>query len=272
MFWLSFDFLNKLCSFSFSFVGYTLLSCQFWGITVVKFLVDCRLIENMSYSTRNERQRRLNAQLSVLPKFKALNDYEVCLIHHSTPTMQLYNLIELARRTSTFTIDTEQDYYSHQPALIQIEFVEKRSMVVLIETYHLPHPASVLFWLIRSPFKVIFRSDKLSLAGGDIIDELFAFIDYGLFSLNLIQHIHTMDVQHLFKSWYNERYPHRCRLSPSADDHITCTCPHQVVKNENDRWSLQKAIAYLFDEFLGKSREMFDVSASRTEKKVNVVN
>ena len=73
----------------------------------------------MSYLTRNERQRRLNAQLSVLPKFKALNDYEVCLITHSTPTMQLYNLIELARRASTFTIDTEQDYYSHQPALIQ---------------------------------------------------------------------------------------------------------------------------------------------------------
>ena len=226
----------------------------FGAIIIVKFLVHCRLMESMSYLTRNERQRRLNAQLSILPKFEPLNDYEVCLINHSTSTMQLQNLIELARQTSTFTIDTEQDYYSHQPALIQIEFVEKRSVVVLIETCHLPHRASILFWLIRSLCKVIFQSDKLILAWGDIINELSTFIDYGLFSLNSIQHIHTMDVQHLFKPWYNERYPHQCGLSPSADDHITCTCPHRVVKNKNDRWSLQKAIAYLFDEFLDKSR------------------
>ena len=126
--------------------------------------------------------------------------------------------------------------------------------MVLIETCHLPHRASILFWLIRSLCKVIFQSDKLILAWGDIINELSTFIDYGLFSLNSIQHIHTMDVQHLFKPWYNERYPHQCGLSPSADDHITCTCPHRVVKNKNDRWSLQKAIAYLFDEFLDKSR------------------
>ena len=117
-----------------------------------------------------------------------------------------------------------------------------------------PSRASVLFWLIRSLFKVIFQSNKLILALGNIIDELFVFIDYGLFSLNSVQHILTMDVQHLFKPWYNERYPHQCGLLPSADDHITCTYPHQVVKNKNDRWSLQKAIAYLFDKFLDKSR------------------
>ena len=88
----------------------------------------------MSYMTRNERQRQLNVQLSVLSKFEPLNDYEMCLIIHSTPT---------------FTIDTKQHYYSHQPALIQIEFVEKTSVVVLIETRYLPHRVSV-FVLVDS--------------------------------------------------------------------------------------------------------------------------
>lgn len=209
----------------------------------------------MSCMTRNERQRRLNTYFSVLPKFKPLNNYQVYLINQSTSTMQLQNLIELARQTMTFTIDTEHDYYSRQPALIQIEFVgEKKSVVVLIETCHLPPHVSILSWLIRSLFKVIFQPDKLILPWGNVIDELSAFIDCGLFSLNAIQQIHTIDVQHLFKPWYNEQYPHRCGLPSSAGDHVTCTCPYRVVKNKHDRWSLQKAIAYLFDEFLDKSR------------------
>ena len=49
-------------------------------------------------------------------------------------------------------------------------------------------------------------------------------------------------------------YPHQCHLSPSVDDHITCLCSHRPVKNLNDKWSLQKAMAYVFDEFLDKTR------------------
>ena len=36
---------------------------------------------------RNERQRQLNAQLSALPKFRPVNDHQVYLINHSTPTL-----------------------------------------------------------------------------------------------------------------------------------------------------------------------------------------
>lgn len=207
-----------------------------------------------SKQRRSERQRQLNAQLSVLPIFTAVNDHQVYLINHSTSTMLMHRLIELAKQTVTFTVDTERDYYSHQPALIQIEFVQMTSVVILVETCHLPHPASILFWLIRSLFKVIFQSDKLILAWGDLIDELIPFIDYGLFSSNLVDNITTIDVQTRFKMWYNQMYPHRCHLSPSVDDHITCLCSHRPVKNLNDQWSLQKAIAYVFDEFLDKTR------------------
>ena len=217
---------------------------------------------------RNERQRQLNAQLSVLPKFRPVNDHQVYLINHSTPTLLVQSLIELARQTMTFTIDTEQDYYSHWPALIQIEFVQVTSVVVLVETCHLPHPASILAWLIRSLFKMIFRPDKLILAWGDIVDELMAFIDYGLFSSGSVRNITTIDVQSRFKVWYNEKYPHRCQLSPSVGDQITCTCSHRPVKNLNDKWSLQKAIAHLFDEFLDKARTKSDWSRRLESKDV----
>ena len=204
---------------------------------------------------RSERQRELNIQFGALPQFTPLNDHRVYLINHSTSTLLMQSLIELARCTVTFTVDTEQDYYSHQPALIQIEFVQPTySIVILVEACHLPHRASILFWLIRSLFQVIFRSDKLILGWGDVIDELTSFVDYGLFSWNIVQAITTVDVQHRFKSWYNGRFPHQCGLSPSVDDHVICTCTHRPVKNRNDKWSLQKAVAYLFDEFLDKSR------------------
>ena len=207
-----------------------------------------------SKQRRHERQRRLNEELSVLPTFTPLNDFTVHLINHSTSTMLMQSLIELARQTRRFTIDTEQDYYSHRPALIQVEFVQATSVVILVEVCHLPHPSSTLFWLIRSLFKVILRPEKLILGWGDIVDELSSFIDDGLFSSDLLEQITTIDVQHQFKSWYNDRHPHRCDLTPSADDHITCTCSYRPVKNRNDKWSLQKAVAYLFDEFLDKSR------------------
>lgn len=217
---------------------------------------------------RNERQRQLNAQLSVLPKFTAVNDHQVYLVNQSTSTSLMHHLIELAKQTVTFTVDTERDYYSHQPALIQIEFVQMTSVVILVETCHLPHPASILFWLIRSLFKVIFQSDKLILAWGDVIDELIPFIDYGLFSSSLIQNITSIDVQTRFKTWYNQTYPHQCHLSPSVDDHITCICSHRPVKNLNDQWSLQKAIAYVFDEFLDKTRTKSNWSQSLDFKDV----
>lgn len=213
-----------------------------------------------SRQRRNERQRQLNARLSALPKFRPLNDHQVCLINHSTPTLLVQSLIESAGRTMTFTIDTEQDFYSHWPALIQIEFVQVTSVVILVETCHLPHPASILAWLVRSLFQVILHPDKLILAWGDIVDELMPFVDYDLLSASLLRNITTIDVQSRFKVWYNDKSPHHCPLAPSADDHATCTCSHRPVKNLNDKWSLQKAIAHLFDEFFDKTRTKSDWS------------
>lgn len=131
--------------------------------------------------TRNERQRQLNMELSVLPTFTPLNDCRVYHINRTTSLMLVQDLIELARKTTRYTIDTEHDYYTHQAALIQIEFVRSQSVVLLIETFHLPHASSVLFWLIRSLFNVIFKSSNLVFSWGDAICELTDFTQYGLF-------------------------------------------------------------------------------------------
>jgi len=204
--------------------------------------------------SRNERQRQLNRELSVLPTFTPLNDCQIYHINRSTSSIILQDLIQLARKTKRYTIDTELDYYTHEPALIQIEFIAMKSVVLLIETCHLPRPSSVLFWLIQSLFKVIFQSSNLIYVWGDFIFELTHFLHCGLFSSTMLNQVNTMNVQLRFKQWYNQVFLHRCGLPSVSDDHQLCTCFYRPVKHKNNQWSLQKAIAYTFHEFLDKRR------------------
>jgi hypothetical protein len=75
-----------------------------------------------------------------------------------------------------------------------------------------------------------------------------------LFSLNTVHQINAIDVQRRFKTWYNQTFPHICGLRPSHEDSSLCLCLHRPVKNATNQWSLQRAIAYTFREFLDKSR------------------
>ena len=205
--------------------------------------------------SRNERQQQLNTKLSVLPAFSPLNDYQVYHINRATSAMLLPDLIQCASRTTRFSIDTEHDYYTHQAALIQIEFIQDKSVVVLIETCHLPHASSVLFWLIRSLLKVVFKSSNTIYAWGNAIHQLSDFVQYGVFSSQTLYQMNAIDVQHDFKKWYNKTFFHHCGvLPPFYDNNALCTCRHRSVRNPNNQWSLQNAIAYTFDQFLDKSR------------------
>ena len=216
---------------------------------------------------RNQRQRELNKTLSVLPTFTPLNDN--CHIYHinqSTPSMLIHDLIIMAQQTTHFTIDTEGDYYTHIPALIQIEFIRTPSIVLLIETCHLPHVTSILFWLISSLIKIIFKSSNTFYAWGDLKCELSNFIHYGLFSVHTIDQIHPINIQHRFKQLYNQTYVHKCGLPSLYEDHLSCTCLYRPVKHKNNQWSLQKAIAYIFNEFLDKHRRQSHWSQRLTYK------
>ncbi len=70
----------------------------------------------------------------------------------------------------------------------------------------------------------------------------------------MINEVYTINLQLLFKQWYNKTFVHKCGLLPSSIDNPLCTCSHRPVKHKNNQWSLQKAIAYTFNEFLDKSQ------------------
>ena len=138
--------------------------------------------------SRSERQRQLNMALSVLPAFTPLTDCQSYLINQTTSVLLFPDLIQLARQTTQFIIDTEHDYWTHEPAVI-----------LLIETCHLPHHSSVLFWLIRSLLKVILQPANDLFAWGDLLFELSDFVHSDLFSLDNIYKINAIDAQCPFK-------------------------------------------------------------------------
>ncbi|CAF1481285.1 unnamed protein product [Adineta ricciae] len=154
---------------------------------------------NSTLST-NKRKRHSNVHLSTLPAFNPSNDWRVYCISQRTNTSLLHYLIDLARKTTEYTIDTEHDCVTHEAALIQVEFIRRQSVVLLIEVCHLPPASTVTFWLIKSLLKIILGPSNIIYSWGNAEHELSLFIDYELFSWSILCQMKNIDIQTAFKT------------------------------------------------------------------------
>jgi hypothetical protein len=217
-----------------------------------------------------------NAEFRINPPFPSLTSYKTYFVNYTTLESTLEYLIELAKETKIFTIDTKTDYSSTLPALIQIACVGDQSAVILVECWYLPAPHSYLFLQICRLFITIFDPTKELQAWGDLTTELTSFVRFNFFSTSDIQHIQSVDIQNLFRKWYNGIFPHSEDCCPSEVsnlhedsiylhptafdlnlsslneryDYLTCTCPHRPFKNPNETWTLQMAVDKAFNEHL----------------------
>ena len=227
---------------------------------MITVIFHCRSFSIVTFSSMtmncNERKRQLNAELSVLPTFVPIQDCRIIRLDHRVPSFDLYNLIQRANITNSYTIDTEKDFVTHQPALFQIEFIGTESLVVVVQVCHLPPVGSSLLWMMQALFKTILTSSNKFYAWGNVKLELADFVPCGLFSCQLLDQISdSTDVQKQFKGWYNRTFTHECGLPSSVvNDHAVCTCPHRPMKQQNEPWSLQRTVAWTFSEFLDKTR------------------
>lgn len=214
----------------------------------------------MSKKSKNYKEKQLNNLLGNLSAFTPFNDHRFIFINGYTRSIELFHLIQFARETNEFTIDTENDYSTNKPALIQIEFIHDESVVLLVEMNHLPHEKSSLFWQIKALFKVIFDSKNKIFSWGNIKDELSKFTLFHLFESNAIDKIQNIDVQVNFKTWHQYHVEwvrqHLSSLSSSVSSPIINeleTWSNRGIKEKNFTWALQKAIALVFVEFHDKS-------------------
>ena len=221
---------------------------------------------------------QLNLKLkAVCSPFQMPEDFLYYLLNRTTAAETLTDLIDVARQTTTFTLDTENDSRKKKPALIQIEFVsDHQPIVILVEIFHLPPSGTSLFGLFVSLFRTILSSTNTIQTWGPLKKELCEFIPTGLFQaedLNLPRD-KQKNIQDDFKGWYNEMHPHSYRcVAPGYDtiggddeennsdiiminDFRRCECPYRPYKAPYKVWSLQKAIAYTTGQHLDKSHSI----------------
>ncbi|CAM4982744.1 unnamed protein product [Rotaria socialis] len=170
------------------------------------------------------------------------SNYRYYHIHRETSIDVLNNLIEYAMNTTHYTLDTECQLQDppkpSTAALIQIEFVYKNhpSILILIETMHLPVEQSRTFDKIKTLCRTIFSDNHIIYSWGDIKDELSKFYQYNLFDRNDIHQINDKNIQQKFKEWFHENHP--------SSSH--------VQRKAQETYSLQMAIYLAFNQWLDK--------------------
>ena len=184
-------------------------------------------------------KKERNQRLSRLPKFEIERSYDIRFINYKSPFFLLIRLIELAKTTRIFTLDTENDIRSGKPAIIQLQFIpnstSEKTIVTIFEMCHLPVVETWIYNSIQQLFQIIFQQDNTILTWGKGRSELSAFKIYPIFE-SIPYHLpHHINVQTSFKTWINNNFQ------------------PQLYRNLNDQWSLQVAIAYVFGQFLDKS-------------------
>ena len=199
-----------------------------------------KFLENNQY-----KQLYLKGECGLFQKKPSI--YQFYFIHSETSTNTLNDLIEYAKETTTYTIDTEDQMHFRQPskcALLQIEFMplNERSIVILIEALHLPPVGSSSFKKIRSLCKTIFSSGHRIVSWGEIAKEMGKFVSYGLFDVDDISRAESIDLQQQYTTWFNRSFP----TSVNRKTH------------SNDVFSLQTAVYLTFNEWIDKRMTLAD--------------
>ena len=127
-------------------------------------------------------------------------------------------------------------------------------MVLIFEMAHLPQPDEYGFRWIQKLLTTIMDPSNKIYTWDNVKRELIDFVQYNLFTMEMVQAMNTYDVQYYFKKWYNDRFPHieGCVGKYTRADSPYCQCKHRPYKYPEFKWSLQLAMAKTFNEFLDK--------------------
>ncbi|CAF3020466.1 unnamed protein product [Rotaria socialis] len=225
--------------------------------------------KNQRRRKNKEEKEQLYEQLFVPyePKYQ----YDIYFINTCTTLHEFKHLINIAQQTNFFTIDTESDYLTNIPALIQIYFLNGQhilSPLLLIEAQFLPNEPSCYFSNLQELFSSILRSDAHIYCWGSIIPELTPFLCFNFFSFPITSFLHNS--QTVFRTWFDDWLNfHTCIMeidSPDVNDDSLIIhaptldpdliLPPQIINNLKVRtgelWSLQDAVVYIFQQYLSK--------------------
>ncbi|CAF2691878.1 unnamed protein product [Rotaria sp. Silwood2] len=216
------------------------------------------------------KQQKENLYQSLFPPYVHLHQHSIFFINNLITLDEINHLIKFASTTTRFIFDTEADKYTNAPAIIQIYFmndVNVESPMLLIEIKFIESLSSAHRQQLQQLFNKIFRYDSHIYTWGPLLFELFPFLEYGLFTYPILSYIHNAQVR--FTSWFNNWLNTATLNSNDTADDPTDSIilhapsidpslfiPAQLMNNKklllNELWSLQDAIAYIFNQYLSK--------------------
>lgn len=204
-----------------------------------------------------DKQLREHNYATTLPLFQPTN-YEIVFINRTTSIEKLTELNQRINQTKTFMMDTEsinEKFQPNIPTIIQLQMCfETMSMILIVETHHLPEKNQPEFNLIRKLFSSLLKRDNRIFVWGDI-NELTPFICFELFDQQQILRSNHRNIQDEFKEYWERNYPH------NPDQTHTCECKKCFGINHDNAIALQDAVAFKLHQYLNKdsSCEAFNI-------------
>ena len=216
-------------------------------LSMIKSSIDKFFIQVKMYTCE---QKKKPQKLKDLPRFLPFTCYQTFHIDEMTLPLTILELIQEAETTNKFTmycLNGNMENYLH------IEFIqESKSLLLIIKISHLyPHR---LLEKINELFLVILNPKNCITIWGSISDILLISDKYHLFYYDSYHPIPYTDLQPHFKCWYNQNFVHNdyCNqiLDYNFNDGPLCSCPHRPLKSLVEKWNLDMAIGYTFQEYL----------------------
>ena len=214
---------------------------------------------------RNEKSR------SQYPTYCPASNVNVIHLHHRTEITTIDQLIQHAKATKRFTVDTESQRGRHENngALVQLEMVHSinYSTVILMEMYHLPDMDSILFERFKELWLIIFNSGNEIITWGLLAKEFKDFQHLEWMKIGNIKK--GINLQFLFQEWYNKTVAHPATERRVGTTGVSMGTPvddnysdeEEFIPNYNESttvWSLQSAVATVLRQFIDKLETVND--------------
>ena len=133
-------------------------------------------------ATKEEELKSLWQQ-GLLKSFQQPSNYLIHYIHGKTNIFIVDELIDAAKTSRHYSMDTENDANTHKPATLQVEFIrhDLPSTIIIIEMNYLPPTNSPLFEKIQQLCSIIFTSNNTIYSWGPPGKELAELNRFNLF-------------------------------------------------------------------------------------------
>ena len=199
----------------------------------------------------------------LLTTYKHRKPYEIYTNNSFASINDTLKLIQLVNTTARFVIHTEQRCKRNRSVLfIKIQLIrsdEPKTTIILFSVDYRLSIKNELLSRIQTLIKAMFIPGKLFYFWEYNQEHLYSFAQYYDISQTIFNNLFMTALQDRFKHWYNGIFKHiqPCpipREYPSDD--MCCTCSHRPYKNFNDKWTIEDAIFYVFEQLLIPSKEL----------------